>query len=273
MLLLTLKHSPDYPVEAGVITPDHLQNLSLQAVGELVLVHGNRKVLLRDLFAIEGDASDGHIEIQGDCRLFKSLGAGMRNGFLKIVGDTGWHTGADLRGGKIELHGNTGDYLGAEMRGGAIRISGNGGNSVGGAYQGSRHGMRGGMIFVEGSCGHEVGSKMRRGLIAVRGTTGDYLGVNMIAGTVVSVGATGLRPGAGLKRGSLVCLDGMQEIPVNYRYSNLVDLTFIKLLSKFLERHGFAIPRHLLEHPLARYCGDLLALGKGEILVPQAISE
>ncbi len=269
MLLLTLKRAPDYPVEADAITPDRLQNLSLQAVGELVLVHGNRKVLLRDFFAIDGDASDGKIEIQGDCRLFKSLGAGMRGGFLKIVGDTGWHTGADLRGGKIELHGNTGDYLGAEMRGGEIRLFGNAGNSVGGAYQGSRHGMRGGLILVEGSCGHEGGSKMRRGLIAIRGTTGDYLGVNMIAGTVVSVGVTGIRPGAGLKRGSLICLAGVQEIPVNFRYSNLVDLTFLKLLSKFLERHGFAIPRRYLEHSLARYCGDLLSLGKGEILVPR----
>lgn len=269
MLKLTLKQQPIYPVEAGTIVPDRWRNLSLQQIGEIGLVHGNRSMRLDDFFSIEGDPRDEILEIQGDCRLFKGIGSGMQSGFLKMLGPSGWHTGAHLRGGKIELHGDTGDHLGSEMRGGEIRLFGNAGHAVGGAYPGSRQGMRGGTIFVEGNCGHEVGSKMRRGLIAIRGCCGDYLGVNMIAGTIVCLKEAGIRAGAGLKRGSLLCFGGVREIPLNYHRSHQVDLTFLRLLTRFLTTQGFQIPPSLLQQSLVRYCGDLLSIARGELLLPE----
>ena len=188
MLILQFHGSTAIPVEADCICPDRLQHLTLAAIEKLPVQHGNAQAPLAEFFHVSGDAADGQLRIEGDCRRVKLIGSNMKSGSVHIEGNAGMHLGADMSGGQITVSGDTGDWLGAEMRGGRIHVQGNAGNNVGAGYRGARRGMRGGVILVHGDAGNEIGSVMRRGLIAVGGHAGDFLGVSMIAGTILAFG-------------------------------------------------------------------------------------
>src|SRR5262249_19985410 len=156
MIALRLKRAPSVPLEAEVITPDAIAGLPLSRIAELPVVQGNARAPLGDFFAVDGDAGDAVIRIEGDCSRVKYIGKGMRRGKSDVQGDVGMHVGAEMRGGEIAVRGNAGDWAGAEMRGGLLRVDGRAGHLVGAGYRGSEKGMRGGAILVSDGAGDEV---------------------------------------------------------------------------------------------------------------------
>jgi formylmethanofuran dehydrogenase subunit C len=268
MLTLRYHASTTIPVEAECVTPDNLAGKSPSEIAQLPVQHGNAPAPLGEFFHVEGDAGDGHVVIEGDCRRVKLLGSGMTAGRLTIRGAVGMHLGAEMRGGEIEVFGDAGDWVGAEMRGGKIHVHGGAGHLVGAAYRGARAGMRGGVILVEGKAGNEVGSGMRRGLIAVGGA-GDFPGVSLIAGSLFLFGPSGVRPGAGMKRGTIAYLGAAPELLPTFRPACAYEPVFLALYLRKLRAWGYPVEERFLSGSWRRYCGDLVALGKGELLVWQ----
>jgi formylmethanofuran dehydrogenase subunit C len=270
MLVLTYKSSTTIPVEAECITPDNLAGKSPAEIAALPAQHGNAPAPLGEFFTVTGDASDGHILLEGDCGRVKWLGAGMANGRLTVRGNVGMHLGSEMTGGEIEVFGHAGDWVGAEMRGGRIHIHGDAGHLTGAAYRGGHVGMRGGVILIEGKAGNEVGAHMRRGLIAIGGDTGDFTGVSLIAGSIFVFGQPGVRPGAGMKRGTIAVWGGPPALLPTFRYCCEYRPAFLALYLRQLCAWGFPIRDEWTRGSWKRYGGDLVALGKGEVLHWQA---
>ncbi len=107
---------------------------------------------------------------------------------------------------------------------------------------------------------------MRRGLIVIGGNSGDYTGVFMIAGTILVMGRLGERAGAGLKRGTLVGF-GPTTLLASFKYSCTFVASYVDLLLRHVASLGVEIPAAYRGGLFRRYCGDLVALGKGEILL------
>jgi formylmethanofuran dehydrogenase subunit C len=266
MLVLKYRGSTTIPVEAECITPDALAGKSPQEIEQIPVQHGNREEPLAEFFQVAGDASDGCITVEGDCSRVKLIGTGMTFGTLRIEGHVGMHLGAEMSGGEIHVHGNAGDWVGAEIRGGLIYVHGDAGHLVGAGYRGSRRGMRGGSILIDGKAGNEIGSVMRRGLIAIGGDAGDFAGVSMIAGSIFLFGQPGIRIGAGMKRGTLVLLSAMSALLPTFRYACKYRPLFMDLYLHQLRQWQFPGVESFLGGEFHRYCGDLVSLGKGEIL-------
>jgi formylmethanofuran dehydrogenase subunit C len=267
MLHLEYVGKTNIPLEAECITADALAGKPVSEIARLPVQHGNAVVELGEFFKIKGDANDGELTIDGDCSRIKMIGAGMTIGRVTIQGNVGMHLGAEMRGGEICVNGNAGDWVGAEMRGGRIHVHGDAGHLVGAAYRGSRFGMRGGVILVDGKAGNEVGSVMRRGFIAIGGDCGDFPGVSMIAGTVFVFGQPGIRPGAGMKRGTLACFGPKPELLPTFQFDCAYRPDFLRLYLRHLGAAGFRRPEAYMDRVVQRYSGDLVALGKGEILL------
>jgi formylmethanofuran dehydrogenase subunit C len=267
MLTLTYTGTTRVPLEAELIRPDLLAGKSHAEIAALPLQHGNAQAPLGEFFQIAGDPNDEQVTIVGDCQRVKWIGSGMTRGSILIDGPAGMHLGAEMVSGSIEVRGDVGDWLGAEMRGGVIRVQGNAGHLVGAAYRGSRRGMRGGTIVVAGKAGNEIGGTMRRGLIAIGGDTGDFVGAGMIAGTIFVMGKPGIRTAAGMKRGSVVlCHDEPAPLLPTFKASCTYQPTFLPLYFKRLQSLGLALRPEWQTSQYLRYCGDLVALGKGEVL-------
>jgi formylmethanofuran dehydrogenase subunit C len=269
-ILLRPKVEFDVPVEAEVISPDLFAEKSHEEIGSLPVFLGNRKMCLKDLFEIEGQSST-NIVLEGDFSRVKKIGYGMSRGKIHIKGNVGMHTGATMKGGEIIVEGDAMDWLGAEMNGGLIWVKGSVGHFAGASYWGSKHGMNRGMILIEGNTGNEVGKKMRRGTIAIKGKTGDFLGVGMIGGTILAFSETGERPGAEMKRGSIVlflenCTNPPPLLPT-FTYNCTYSPTFLRVYLKTLRKLGFPVKEEYISGKYRRYNGDIVELGKGEILI------
>ncbi len=267
MLRLKYHGTTTIPIEADVITPDFLADKSAADIGRLSVLHGNAPAPLGDFFQVEGDASDRTIVIEGDCGPVKRIGARMAAGRITLTGAAGMYLGAEMAGGEIVVHGGAGDWLGAEMRGGRIHVHGHAGDLVGAAYRGSRKGMRGGVILVDGRAGDEIGATMRRGLIAVGSDVGECAGVNLIAGSIFAFSHVDKHAGAGMKRGSLVCFGPPPTLLPTFRLACVYQPVFVRLFLKQLQAWQFAPAQRTLDDSFARWCGDFVSLGKGEVLV------
>lgn len=258
------------PVEIEGLIPDWTGDKSLGEIERFEIFHGNQKIPLAELFRVTGDASDRQIVLEGNVSGVHWIGAGMTCGSIQIEGAAGRHLGSGMRGGEIHVQGNVRDWVGAEMRGGLIRVDGDAGHEAGGAYRGSTRGMQGGMILIKGNAGDEVGHTMRRGLIAVAGAAGDMLAFNMIAGTVLVFGDCGSRPGAGMKRGTLGLFGPTRPLLLpSFRYGVTCHPQFLNLIFGALRRHTFEIDDSLTDASFDLYHGDLVSLGRGEILFRQ----
>ncbi len=266
MLLLRYKSSTTIPVEAECITPDHLAGKSPAEIAKLPVQHGNTQVPLGEFFTVEGDAGDREVVLEGDCARVKWIGAGMTSGRITIHGSAGMHLGAEMTGGEIQLHGPAGDWVGGEMRGGRIHVHGDAGHLAGAAYRGSAAGMRGGVILIDGKAGNEVGAGMRRGLIAVGGDTSDFTGVSLLAGSIFVFGRPGIRLGAGMKRGTIVVLGAEPQLLPTFRYDCLYRPVFLRIFLRQLVGWGYRVAEEYFHGFYQRYSGDLVALGKGEVL-------
>jgi len=266
MLHLRYRGTTTIPVEAECITTDNFAGKSAADIAAFPVQHGNRQEKLGEFFSVEGSVEDGEIEVEGDCSRVKWIGAGMTYGHVTIRGNVGMHLGSEMRGGCIDVFGSAGDWVGGEMRGGRIHVRGDAGHLVGAAYRGSRLGMRGGAILIEGKAGNEVGATMRRGLIVVGGDTADFTGVSMIAGSVFVFGRPGVRVGAGMKRGTIAVWGGPPALLPTFRFDCAYRPVFLSVYLRQLRQWGFPVADEWLRGSYRRYSGDLVALGKGEVL-------
>ncbi len=267
MLTLTYHGRTSIPVEVEGIVPEALRGLGVAEIERLTILHGNRATPLAELFRVSGNADDEQVTMIGDLSGVHWIGAKQRSGVMRIEGDAGRHLGSGLDGGTIHVAGNAGDFAGAEMRSGLIHVRGSVGNLAGGAYRGSARGMTGGTLLIGGDAGHEIGTTMRRGLIAVGGNVGDLAAFNMIAGTVLVLGKAGQRAAAGMRRGTLAVLGGTEELLPTFREAGRCRPTYLRLYDAELRSHGFATPANFATGEWRQFTGDLLTVGKGEVLV------
>ena len=275
-LVLTLRESPSIPIEADAVRVELLREQTADQVRATLIQHGNRREPLGDFFEVSGSARDDQqIVWVGDCSRVKRIGEKHACGRMLVEGNAGMHLGAEMTGGEITVRGHVADWAGAEMRGGRLRIEGNAGNCLGSGYRGATRGMTGGEILVTGSAGDEVGTALRRGLIAVSGSVGHAAGFGMIAGSLMFFGDVGRHCGAGMKRGtiSLFSTAHRAELLPSFHYSCTDRPTFLAVYLRHLTRLGFAFPDVCLDANYDRYCGDLIELGKGEILVRHSDDE
>lgn len=268
-LSLELHTASSIPLEVDSVRLEQVRGQSADDAARTLIYRGNRQVQLGEFFKVTGSAADDETLVwRGDCAKVKLIGSKWERGTVRVEGNAGMHLGAEMRGGSILVEGNAADWVGAEMKGGRITVKGNAGHLVGAVYRGGRKGMTGGEICIEGNVGNELGHTMRRGLIAVGGSAGDVIGVGLIAGTILVFGEVGIRHGAGMKRGTIGLFNASQtfEMLPTFRYSCTYRPGFLPLYLQHLRKSGFPVPEDAFTSNYRRYCGDLLELGKGEIL-------
>lgn len=264
-ITLRLKDPPAVPLEADMLSPDRLRELSHADICALPVKLGKRERRVDDLFDVEGERGDT-IELHGDLRRVKWLGRGMTAGRMTIHGRVGMHLGAYMKGGAIEVHGDAGDWIGAEMTGGSIRVHGNAGGQVGAGYRGSMQGMRNGVIVIDGSAGLETGMRMKKGTIVIGGPVRDFAGLQMKGGNIVLLGGAEIRTGAWMMRGTIISLAPLHMMPTFSHDCSHVPV-FLRLFAKFLAGLGVTIPFDPAAGCYDQYSGDAAVPGKGEILV------
>lgn len=274
-MTLTLKYDfqTTVPVEVEGLTPDWACGRSLAEIERFEIFHGNRKLPLAELFRVSGDPGDSHFVFEGDLSGVHWIGAHMTAGRIDVRGPAGRHVGSELHGGEVHVFGDAGGWAGAEMHGGLIHVRGSAGHLIGAAYRGAARGMTGGTILIDGNAGNEIGHTLRRGLIAIGGSAGDMTGFNMIAGTILVFGECGLRPGAGMRRGTIALLDGRRTpLLPSFRYASAFQPQFMRIILRDLLRRGFSIDSTLLEAEYDLYQGDLVSVGRGEILMRRPVA-
>lgn len=269
MIHFNLKQEPTVPLEAEVLSPDRVCDLTCEEISALPIYHGKRLLRVDDFFDVSGEKSDV-LRITGDMHRVRWIGRAMSRGSIMIEGDVGMHLGAYMTGGSIHVKGDASDWIGAEMKSGTIRVSGNAGGQIGGGYRGSLTGMRGGTIMVKGSAGLEVGLRMRRGTIVVGDVVRDFAGLQMKGGTIVMLSGAEIRTGAWMNRGTIISLAPLQVMPT-FAYSGNMNPTFINVYAKHLAEFGITLPFCASEGSYARYSGDRSVPGKGELFVWQPL--
>jgi len=267
MLTFTYRGQTTVPIEVEGIVPALVREKSIAEIERLPIYHGNRTVPLAEFFAVAGDPADERLTFAGDLSGVHWIGAKMGRGVVRVEGSAGRHVGSELRGGEVHVSGNAGDWVGGEMKRGLIYVRGHAGNLVGSAHRGSARGMTGGTLLVGGNVGDEIGHSMRRGLIAVGGSTGDFPCLNMIAGSVLVFGTTGARAAAGMRRGTLAVFGEAPKLMPTFKSSGLGRPGYLPLYFAALRRHGFPVPEKLHDREYRLFTGDLLTVGKGEVLV------
>ncbi|HWL09743.1 MAG TPA: formylmethanofuran dehydrogenase subunit C [Planctomicrobium sp.] len=280
-LTLRLKTELILPVDADGLLPERLGVLTSNEIARLPLPQGNRSIPCEELFEVDGTAAeDGELQIHGDCRKLKGIGAGMSTGRILVEGSAGMHLGRRMRGGEIVVTGDASDWTGAEMRSGQIRVQGSVGHHAGGAYPGSKKGMTGGRLFVHGQAGTFVGNRMRRGWIVVLRSAEDAAGAGMVAGTICLLGgchpeAAGSSLGVGMKRGTILVGDNVvsSRLPRTFSFAATARPVFLNLLMKELHEAGFTVPAEWRSAPFDCYRGDSLERGLGELFFPHTQSE
>lgn len=266
-LTLTWLAATALPIEAATLRPDRLLGRDAAEVARERLPLGRGTAEVGELFRVEGQCDDGSLVLRGDLRSVRRLGAGMTSGRLLVEGDAGDQVAAGMQGGSVEIRGHAGPGAGASLRGGLLRIGGSAGDGLGAARPGERIGMRDGVILVGGSVGADAGLAMRRGLIAIAGSAGDGLGRAMIAGSLLAFGPVGRLPGAGMKRGTIALFDAASPpLLPTFRPACRYRPPFLAHFLKRLDAWGFPTGEISPEAGFQRYNGDLIALGKGEIL-------
>ena len=264
-----LKREPTVPLEAEVLSPDVVVELSNAEIRALTVFHGKRQLPLGEFFEVYGERSED-LELHGALHKVRWIGRRMSRGSIVVHGSAGMHLGAYMRGGRIEVHGNAGDWVGAEMKNGLIHIHGNAGGQVGAAYRGALRGMTNGAILVDGTAGMEVGMRMRRGIIVIGGPAKDFTGLQMKGGTIVLRSGAEIRTGAWMQRGTIISLRPLALMPT-FVHATDASPGFVSLIANYLKPLGVDLPRAgngLYRH----FSGDLSVSDKGEVLIWQAVA-
>jgi formylmethanofuran dehydrogenase subunit C len=268
---LTFDEVPEGPIEIPGLNPAAVARLSIHDLAHWPVQAGNRRETLGQYAAIQpapDEAGEPTLVLTGHLARLRSLALGMESGRLRVIGHIGSGLGAGMSGGRIDVEGNTGDRLGQAMRGGLIHVRGSAGDQVGSARPGQALGMRDGVILVDANAGDDVGLAMRRGLIAVGGSCGRRAARGMVAGSVFALGGVGPDAGLQMKRGTLLVGRGPAEATrwATFRPACRYRPAFLGVYFKHLASLGFHVPDPLQRAEFERFNGDVLALGKGEIL-------
>jgi formylmethanofuran dehydrogenase subunit C len=130
--------------------------------------------------------------------------------------------------------------------------------------------MTGGTIVASGDAGEQVGRGMRRGLVAIAGSVGQFAALEMLAGTIIVLGDCGRRAGVGMRRGTLAVLGSLAPLLPSFRSAGRCDPQFMRLYLVHLRRLGFPVGPEMFEAAYQLYHGDMLAIGRGEIIARAA---
>jgi formylmethanofuran dehydrogenase subunit C len=104
-------------------------------------------------------------------------------------------------------------------------------------------------------------------LIAIGGGAGDMPGFNMIAGTILIFGECGILPGAGMRRGTMGLFGpNPPALLPSFRYAATLRPQFVSLILQTLRSRCFGFDESLLHSEFDLHHGDLVALGRGEVL-------
>jgi formylmethanofuran dehydrogenase subunit C len=266
MIRLTLKSEPPVRISLKGFIPETLTGHSEDQIARQPVLVGRHRSQLGDWFAIRRSEGADEMIIEGACRRFDHIGAGMSGGALSVVGSAGAYLGMGMNGGKVSVEGSAGFGAATAMKGGEIRVSGDVGEALGGALPGDRDGMRNGLVAVSGNAGPKCGDRLRQGTIVVVGHAGPLCGTRMIAGTIVIGGRTSSHLGIGMWRGSIVVLGSADTIAPSFTDCGIQDLVFFRLLALMLSSIGFDDLSSRVG-PLRRWRGDRSVRGRGEILV------
>ncbi len=265
-IVLEVRQDCSSPISLKEVNLSGLFGLSTGDIMALPLSHLGQHLMVGDVFKADVRDSDrDKVLLSGNTRLLQYCGHGLDSERVEIKGDAGAYAGLGMSGGELVIHGNAGDCLGVAMSGGKISVVGNAGDWCGASLAGESKGMSGGVILVGGNAGSNLGGGLRRGLIAIAGNCGQYTGARMLAGTILCLGDIGANPGFGMLRGSLVAGTIQSTLP-GFKSTGLADTGWLRLYLKRLLQNGFTIPPDWLERQPARFSGDHLVSGKGEIL-------
>jgi formylmethanofuran dehydrogenase subunit C len=266
-LLLTYRAETNVPIEVEGLLPATLAHLSRAEIEKLPIWHGNQQQPLAEFFTVSGDPSDNRLELAGNLSGVHRIGARMTAGEIHVQGNVGRHLGTEMHGGTIHVNGDAGDWVGAEMKAGLIHVCGSAGDQVASAYHGSPKGMTGGNVLIDGNIGHEAARAMRRGLLAVGGDCGDFAALNMFAGSLLVFGRCGARPAAGMNRGTVAIFGQAPPLLPTFALAGPCQPPFMPIYLRQLRDWGFAIPAEMFDSEFLLYHGDLVATGRGEILI------
>ena len=230
---------------------------SLKEILDLKVWEGNRKRALGELFEIQGETEGSPenvtLQIVGDLRKVRMIGANMTGGKILIKGDVGMHVGEMMKGGEILVEGNVDSWAGCMMTGGRIEVKGSAGDYLGAPYRGGRNGMKGGAIIVHGDVGNEAGCFMRGGVIKVYGNAKDFVGIHMSGGEILVTGDCQDRPGAGMLSGKIVLCGHVSSILPTFTIEDV--------------RKSVKVDGERIKGPFYRFSGDIADQGQGRLYV------
>ncbi|MDR1944009.1 MAG: formylmethanofuran dehydrogenase subunit C [Synergistaceae bacterium] len=268
---LELKTTPDISLEADCVNPS-VTDLEPDAISRLKLWQGRVQVELGEFFSVSEIKTErqDELHVTGDLSRVKYLGKGTSSGKMTIWGSCGMHTCEGMKGGEVEIYGDAANWCFCAMQGGQAKIHGSAGAFLAAAFPGDARGMKGGVIWVRGDVGARAVERMRRGLLVVGGTIGELAAAEMIAGTVVSLGRLSERAGASMKRGAILAMGSCDALLTGFEWSCTYNPTFVGMLGRELYKNGLIddpSPFTNAERGFSRWCGDMVSMGKGEILI------
>jgi formylmethanofuran dehydrogenase subunit C len=265
-LTLALRDYPDQRLDMSELVPDRLQGMSVRDIGAIEIQTTRNRVIVADVFRIRsGDPK--MLRIEGGCDRLDRIGHAMASGAIEVDGDAGAQAGRKMTAGQLTIRGSAGPWTGSGMSGGQLTILGDAGERLGGPLSGETIGMRGGILHVGGNVGERAGDRLRRGTIIVDGKAGAFAGSRMIAGTLIVRRSAAALPGYLMGRGTIVLFGGTEQMPPSFLDCGVTPLVAVRLMAKFMQPLSPTIAS-LLRRPLRRFAGDMAALGRGEMLLP-----
>jgi len=257
MVILSPRRPFGVPVYADCVSPDIFAEKSVKEISALKLWEGNKQRLLSDLFDIRDEdvnkPEEVTIQLRGDLRKVRMIGARMSIGKITIEGDVGMHLGGMMKGGEILVKGNVDSWLGCMMEGGRIEVTGSAADYVGAPHRGSTDGMKNGTIAIHGNAGNEVGCYMRGGLIRVDENVGEFAGIHMRDGTILVQGDCEARAGAGMTDGKVIICGYVPSVLPTFTIDDI--------------RPSVKIDGEKVPGPFYRFTGDIAENGKGKLFV------
>jgi len=265
--VLMLRARPPERLDLSPLVAHRLAGQSAAAIEAIELQTTRHKIRVGDVFDLRlGDIE--RIRIEGGCDRLDRIGAQMTAGEIAVEGDAGILLGGRMTGGRLTVSGHVGPMAASGMSGGRIEIFGDAGARLGGPLSGETAGMRGGVVVVRGNAGERIADRMRRGLIIVEGRAGPHAGSRMIAGTLIVRRRSGPLPGYLMARGTIILGQGAEELSPTFADCGVHDLLALRLLANVVaaeSRKGASS----LRGRLRRLAGDMAALGRGELFVPE----
>ena len=273
-LTLSLKSHPKFTLDMSPITPEKLQDLTLDKIKKIKLGYGKEKVKVDSLFTVKGSDKSNIVINKSHNQLF-CIGKEMSTGSITVNGNVGDFLGQSMKkGGEITVNGNAGSWTGNGMSGGRINVNGDVLDYTGAGLPGDAFGMTNGLINISGNAGDRVGDRMRRGIIIIQGRSGNYCGSRIHAGTIIALDKVGKHPGEGMRRGTVILAKKPAHISSTFKSCGNLKMQFLRLLFTQLSKIDNEFEFFSKYGPEAhRFAGDIARNGKGEILILQPMKK